>query len=65
MLTDQETCDLHEVKYVHKVPGGPGVPKKSPFKELIKIRLIHCLSLLQEKKKLISITFVILQAYEE
>lgn len=39
MLTDQEACDLQEVQ---KVPGGPGVPKKSPFKELIKIRLVYC-----------------------
>lgn len=41
MLTDQEKCDLQEVKYVQKVPGGPGVPNKSPFKELIKIRYVY------------------------
>lgn len=38
-MTDQEACDLQEVKYVQKVPGGPGVPNKSPFKELIKISI--------------------------
>lgn len=45
MLTDEEVCDLQEVKYVQKVPGGPGVPKKSPLKELIKIRLVDGLTL--------------------
>lgn len=36
-LTDDEVCDLQEVKYVDKIPVGSGVPQKSPLKELIKI----------------------------
>lgn len=37
ILTDSELCDLQEVKYVEKIPTGPGLPKKSPLRELIKI----------------------------
>lgn len=37
ILTDDELCDLQEVKYVGKIPTGPGLPKKSPLRELIKI----------------------------
>lgn len=37
ILTDNEICDLQEVEYVDKMPTAPGVPKKSPLKELIKI----------------------------
>lgn len=43
ILTDAEICDLQEVKYVQKIPTGPGLPKKSPLRELIKIgiRKLH------------------------
>lgn len=43
LLTDDEICELQEVKYVQKVPTGPGLPKKSPLRELLKIgiRKLH------------------------
>lgn len=37
LLTDSELCDLQEVRYAGKIPTGPGLPKKSPLRELIKI----------------------------
>lgn len=38
LLTDREACSLQEIIYVPKNPGGPCIPNKSPFRELIKIR---------------------------
>ncbi|XP_037027053.1 glutamate receptor U1-like isoform X2 [Bradysia coprophila] len=42
-LTDDELCELQQVKYVGKIPTSPGVPKRSPLRELIKIgiRKLH------------------------
>nr|QGW45456.1 ionotropic receptor 75f [Bradysia odoriphaga] len=42
-LTDDELCELQQIKYVGKIPTGPGVPKMSPLRELIKIgiRKLH------------------------
>lgn len=40
ILNDQQKCDLQEVRYVQNVPGGPGVPVKSPMRELIRIRFV-------------------------
>lgn len=39
MLTDKEKCDLQEIQYQKKLQCGPGVPVKSPLRELIKISL--------------------------
>lgn len=43
LLTDDEVCDLQQIKYAQKIPTGPGLPKKSPLRELIKIgvRKLH------------------------
>lgn len=37
LLTDDELCDLQEVTYAPRIPTGPGLPTKSPLRELIKI----------------------------
>lgn len=37
MLTDKELCELQEVKYIPAIQTHPGVPKKSPLKEIVKI----------------------------
>lgn len=39
MLTASEKCDLQEIQYQEKLQCGPGVPRKSPLRELIKISL--------------------------
>lgn len=43
LLSDAELCELQQIKYVQKIPTGPGLPKKSPLRELIKIgvRKLH------------------------
>lgn len=37
MLTDKELCELQEVTYMPVLPVHPGLPKKSPLKEIVKI----------------------------
>ncbi|KAJ6639573.1 hypothetical protein Bhyg_12321, partial [Pseudolycoriella hygida] len=39
LLSDDEICDLQQIKYVDNIPTGPGLIKKSPLREIIKIGL--------------------------
>lgn len=39
MLIDSEICDLQEIQYQQKLQCGPGLPVKSPLRELMKVSL--------------------------